>query len=110
MVNIIVHFYCNEERGRLMEKIKCEWKDYTHQFNFRKRVALSIFGVLLMGFGISLFAYSNMGVDPYTCFNMSISGLIKMQFGLWQMIMNGVILVFAVFLSENSPVSALFLI
>lgn len=81
-----------------MEKVKNEWKTYTRQFNFRKRVMLSLFGVLLMGFGISLFAYSNMGVDPYTCFNMSISGLIKMQFGLWQMIMNGVILVFAVFL------------
>lgn len=84
-----------------IKKAKSEWNVYTHQFNFRKRAALSFFSVILMGFGISLFAYSNMGVDPYTCFNMSLSSLLNMQFGLWQMIMNGVILIVAFALSKK---------
>lgn len=84
-----------------IEKAKQEIKVYTHQFNFRKRITMSFFSVILMGFGISLFAYSNMGVDPYTCLNMSLSSLLHMQFGLWQMIMNAAILAVAFALSKK---------
>lgn len=39
-----------------------------------KRFFMMIFSILLMGFGISLFSYSDMGVDPFTSMNMAISG------------------------------------
>lgn len=38
-----------------------------------KRFFMMIFSILLMGFGISLFSYSDMGVDPFTSMNMAIS-------------------------------------
>lgn len=41
-----------------------------------KRFFMMIFSILLMGFGISLFSYSDMGVDPFTSMNMAISGKI----------------------------------
>lgn len=34
-----------------------------------KRFFMMIFSILLMGFGISLFSYSDMGVDPFTSMN-----------------------------------------
>ena len=37
---------------------------------------------------------SGFGVDAFTCMNLGISGFLDMQFGTWQLIMNGVILVF----------------
>lgn len=50
-----------------------------------KRFFMMIFSILLMGFGISLFSYSDMGVDPFTSMNMAISGKIGISFGFYQM-------------------------
>ena len=58
-----------------------------------KRTAIMALSILLMGFAVSVFSYSGMGVDPYTAFNMSISAKLGIGFGFWQMCMNGVILV-----------------
>ena len=40
-----------------------------------KRFFMMIFSILLMGFGISLFSYSDMGVDPFTSMNFSADDL-----------------------------------
>ena len=66
-----------------------------------KRFFMMIFSILLMGFGISLFSYSDMGVDPFTSMNMAISGKIGISFGFYQMCINCVILIAIAFLGRH---------
>ncbi len=66
-----------------------------------KRTAIMFLSILLMGFAVSVFSYSGMGVDPFTALNMSISAKIGISFGLFQMCMNGVILVLVALTSKK---------
>ncbi|MBR5202068.1 MAG: hypothetical protein IKW45_02280, partial [Clostridia bacterium] len=58
-----------------------------------KRMAIMFMSILLMGFAVSVFSYSGMGVDPFTALNMSVSAKLGMSFGFYQMCVNGVVLV-----------------
>lgn len=58
-----------------------------------KRMAIMFMSILLMGFAVSVFSYSGMGVDPFTALNMSISAKLGISFGFFQMCINGIILV-----------------
>ena len=58
----------------------------------KRRVGMMFFSILLMGFGISVFSFSGMGVDPFTALNMSVSAKIGVSFGFWQMLVNAVLL------------------
>lgn len=58
-----------------------------------KRTTFMFLSILLMGFAVSVFSYSGMGVDPFTALNMSISAKLGISFGLFQMCMNGLVLV-----------------
>lgn len=66
-----------------------------------KRMALMFMSVLIMGFAVSVFSYSGMGVDPFTAFNMSISEKLGISFGFFQMCMNGVLLVAIILTSKK---------
>ncbi len=58
-----------------------------------KRMAIMFMSILLMGFAVSVFSYSGMGVDPFTALNMSVSAKLGMSFGFYQMCVNGVVLI-----------------
>lgn len=58
-----------------------------------KRTAFMFLSILLMGFAVSVFSYSGMGVDPFTALNMSVSSKLGISFGLYQMCVNGIVLV-----------------
>ena len=58
-----------------------------------KRIAIMFMSILLMGFAVSVFSYSGMGVDPFTALNMSISAKLGISFGFLQMCVNGIVLV-----------------
>ena len=58
-----------------------------------KRMAIMFMSILLMGFAVSVFSYSGMGVDPFTALNMSISAKLGISFGFLQMCVNGIVLV-----------------
>ena len=58
-----------------------------------KRMVIMFMSILLMGFAVSVFSYSGMGVDPFTALNMSISAKLGISFGFLQMCVNGVVLV-----------------
>ena len=58
-----------------------------------KRIAIMFMSILLMGFAVSVFSYSGMGVDPFTALNMSISAKLGISFGFLQMCVNGLVLV-----------------
>ena len=58
-----------------------------------KRMTIMFMSILLMGFAVSIFSYSGMGVDPFTALNMGVSAKFGMSFGFYQMCVNGAILV-----------------
>ncbi len=66
-----------------------------------KRMALMTMSILLMGFSVSVFSYSGMGVDPYTALNMSIAEKMGISFGFWQMCLNGAILVIVALVAKK---------
>ncbi len=66
-----------------------------------KRTTFMFLSIFLMGFAVSVFSYSGMGVDPFTALNMSISEKLGVSFGLFQMCMNGIILVAVAFTSKK---------
>ena len=66
-----------------------------------KRTVIMFMSIILMGFAVSVFSYSGMGVDPFTALNMSISAKLGVSFGLFQMCMNGAVLVLVALTSKH---------
>ncbi len=66
-----------------------------------KRMAIMVMSILLMGFSVSIFSYSGMGVDPFTALNMSISAKLGISFGFFQMCINGIILILVALVSKK---------
>ncbi len=66
-----------------------------------KRMFLMTMSILIMGFAVSVFSYSGMGVDPYTALNMSIAEKLGMSFGFLQMCMNGAILIVVAIVAQK---------
>lgn len=69
--------------------------------NGAKRMTLMPLSILLMGFAVSIFSYSGMGVDPFTAFNMSVSAKLGISFGFYQMCVNSVILLLVAFVAQK---------
>ena len=66
--------------------------------NLFRRLAVMTAGVLTLGAGVFLFICSGFGTDPCTCTNLGIAARIGLSFGIWQLIANGIILVFVLFI------------
>lgn len=73
--------------------------------SFTKRLVMMVTGILLIGICVGAYRLSAFGVDAFTCMNLGISGFLHMSFGTWQLIMNGVILMF-VFFGARSCIGA----
>ncbi len=58
----------------------------------KRRLVMMFMSILLMGFSVSVFSYSNLGVDPFTSMNMGISARLGVGFGFYQMCVNAVLL------------------
>jgi uncharacterized membrane protein YczE len=61
-------------------------------FSF-KNLLFTIVGVILVGVGVEFLNISNFGTDPFSCMNYGISGVLGMQFGNWQLLMNIILFV-----------------
>ncbi|MGN0528196.1 MAG: YitT family protein [Eubacterium sp.] len=79
-------------------------KDMFVQHNMVKRCVLSVLGIIVMGFGISLFSVSGFGVDPFTSMNMNISSAIGVDYGTLQMLVNTVILLVVIIFAHRGLV------
>ena len=73
------------------------------------RIFLAAFGVLIMGFGMSVIEKLNFGTDPYTCLNNGLSMKTGISLGTWGLIISAVIAVFVViFGAEKIGLGTLF--
>lgn len=66
-----------------------------------RRILMTIFGVLICGFSVSMFDFSNMGLDPFQVFAHGVWMHQPLDFGTFYMIINLIMLVAIFFLSRK---------
>lgn len=91
-----------------MKRIKNEARGYIADMfakhHMCKRTVLSIISIITMGFGTALFSVSGFGVDPFTSMNMSVSEVLGMSFGTYQLIVNSIILLYVIIVAHRGLV------
>ena len=75
-----------------------------------KRYFMAFIGVALIGFSVAVLNLSGFGVDPFSCMNMSVSAHLSFSFGVWQILVNAVILVLLLIhvIKEKKKIGAVF--
>ena len=66
-----------------------------------RRTAMMLVGIFFLGVSVGLFRLAAMGVDPFTCMNLGVSGFLHMGFGNWQLIMNTLLLIVVFFTARS---------
>lgn len=75
--------------------------DYINQPNFKKRLIVMNIGVFLMGFFLSFLIKVDLGTDPCTFMNWTVSERLGILFGTWQLILNAVLFIFVILFGRN---------
>ncbi|MDE5605319.1 MAG: hypothetical protein K2I73_07040 [Eubacterium sp.] len=89
---------------KIMQEILGYFKDMFKQKNTTRRIVISLFSIIIMGLGISLFSVSGFGVDPFTSMNMNIASALNLRFGTYQLIVNAVILLYVILVAHRGLV------
>ncbi len=79
-----------------MDKIKTYFKNYISQPNFKERSIIMMIGVFFLGFWLSFLIRCNLGTDPCTFMNLTVSGKLGILFGTWQLILNAVLFILVI--------------
>ena len=62
---------------------------------FQRRILMTLFGVIICAISVGIFKIAALGVDPFQSFMAGLDNLIHIDFGTLYVIVNGVMLVFA---------------
>ncbi len=84
-----------------MNAIKKYFTDYFSQKDFAKRLIVMNIGVFLMGFFLSFLIKVDLGTDPCTFMNLTLSRAIGISFGTWQLLLNTVLFVFVILFGKQ---------
>ncbi|SCY63761.1 YczE/YyaS/YitT family protein [Butyrivibrio sp. INlla14] len=79
-----------------MNSIKKFFKDYFSQKDFVKRLIIMNIGVFLMGFFLSFLIEVNLGTDPCTFMNLTLSRFLGLSFGNWQLLLNSCLFILVI--------------
>ncbi len=63
--------------------------------NFRKRILMSVLGVLICGVSVGMFKHAALGVDPFQTLMSGLDAVIPIHFGTLYVIVNLILLLFA---------------
>ena len=77
------------------------FKKYLSQPDFKKRLAVMNIGVFLMGFFLSFLIKADLGTDPCTFMNWTISEKLGILFGTWQLILNTTLFVLVIIFGRD---------
>ena len=69
--------------------------------NLTKRIAMSIFGVVICAISVGIFKIAALGVDPFQSFMAGLDALIPISFGTLYVITNAVLLLFALIFDRH---------
>lgn len=72
-----------------------------HGKNVPMRIVVMILACSLLGLGISFYVHAAMGSDPFSTLNLGISSKLPISFGVWQAIVNIVLLVVVVIFDKS---------
>lgn len=61
-----------------------------------KRIVLSFIGVLIISVAVAIFRYVDLGVDPFSCFNLGIANILNISFGNSQVLVSFALIVLLV--------------
>lgn len=68
----------------------------------KRRIAMSLFGVVLGAIAVGFFKMAAFGVDPFQSFMSGIDKLIPIEFGTLYMIVNAVLLIFSLVVDRHN--------
>lgn len=74
---------------------------FKNDSNFKKKFTVMAIGVFFMGFFLSFLINVNLGTDPCTFMNVTISSRLHILFGTWQLILNAILLVLVILYARN---------
>ena len=63
--------------------------------NLAKRIFMSLFGVIICAISVGIFKIAALGVDPFQSFMAGLDKLVPLDFGLLYIIVNALLLIFA---------------
>ena len=66
-----------------------------------RRIVIMLISVTVMGMGISFYRLAAMGADPCSTMNLGISARIGLPFGVWQAILNTILLIIIFFVDRS---------
>ena len=78
-----------------MEKIKDLFAKILRIKNFKKRLFMTLFGVIICAISVGIFKIAALGVDPFQSFMAGLDAAIPLDFGLVYIIANAVLLLFS---------------
>ena len=84
-----------------MRKLEKSIKNYVSQPDFKKRLIIMNVGVFLMEFFLSFLIKVDLGTDPCTFMNWTISENLGILFGTWQLILNAILFVFVILFGKS---------
>ncbi|MCR5025183.1 MAG: hypothetical protein K6A90_12745 [Lachnospiraceae bacterium] len=75
--------------------------EVSHISNFRKRVVMSLLGVIICAVSVGIFKIAALGVDPFQSFMAGLDSMVPISFGTLYMITNAVLLLFALIFDRH---------
>ena len=84
-----------------MEKQTNRLKKYIKSENFTKRFVIMMIGIFFLGFWLSFLIRANLGTDPCSFMNLTVSRRLGILFGTWQVILNAVLFVIVIFFGRE---------
>ena len=79
-----------------MEKIKVFLKEH------RRRIAMSLFGVIICAISVGVFKLAALGVDPFQSLMSGLDSMIPIKFGTLYVIVNAVLLLFSLIADRHN--------
>ena len=67
----------------------------------RRRLLMTLAGVLVAGFSVGLFNFSGFGMDPFQVFAHGLNNLVPLSYGLFYSLVNAVLLVVVFFMDRT---------
>lgn len=68
----------------------------------RRRIGMSLFGVIICAISVGIFKIAALGVDPFQSFMAGLDKLIPIEFGTLYVIVNAILLLFSIFADRHN--------
>jgi len=81
--------------------LKYDLGSFQMRDNIRKRIGMSLFGVIICAVSVGIFKIAALGVDPFQSFMAGLDAMIPIDFGTLYVITNAVMLIFALVFDKH---------